>query len=195
MVTQVSGILIQRCFIQLMAKYKVLYISGSIGLGHVIKDLAIANKLRVINPDVEITWIATSPATEYLEEKGESIHALTHKFSSYSAYAEKSANKAKLNLVNYVLVSLKGWYCNICRPATLVDGELNCVDLELYLFVDPEGGILRLDEEEFEDLGLRDEDPHAYEEARAALEKLEGMVRRGEPPFCLSKSSGLHTLS
>jgi predicted glycosyltransferase len=58
-----------------MSVYKVLYISGSIGLGHVIKDLAIVNKLRVINPDVEITWIATDPATGYLEEKGETIHS------------------------------------------------------------------------------------------------------------------------
>ncbi len=34
-----------------MSVYKVMYISGSIGLGNVIKDLAIANKLRTINPD------------------------------------------------------------------------------------------------------------------------------------------------
>jgi len=73
-------------------KHKVLYISGSIGLGHVIKDLAIVNKLRAINKDVEITWIATNPATNYLADKGEKLHALSHKFSSYSALAEKSAN-------------------------------------------------------------------------------------------------------
>ena len=96
-----------------MSVYKVLYISGSIGLGHVTKDLSIANKLRTINPDVKITWIATDPATGYLEEKGETIHELSHKFSSYSAFAEKSANKASLNLVNYVLSSLKGWYLNV----------------------------------------------------------------------------------
>ncbi len=96
-----------------MSKYKVLYISGSIGLGHVIKDLAIAEKLRHLRPDAEITWIATSPATEYLEEKGESLHALSHRFASYSAFAEKSASRAKLNLVNYVLASLRGWYGNV----------------------------------------------------------------------------------
>ena len=57
-----------------MKKYKVLYISGSIGLGHVIKDLAIVNKLRTINPNVEITWIATDPATDYLKDKKEFLH-------------------------------------------------------------------------------------------------------------------------
>ena len=96
-----------------MPKYKVLYISGSIGLGHVIKDLAIVNKLRTINQNVEITWIATNPATKYLEDKDESLHASSYKFSSYSAFAEKSANKSQLNLVNYVLASLKGWIRNV----------------------------------------------------------------------------------
>jgi UDP-N-acetylglucosamine:LPS N-acetylglucosamine transferase len=106
-----------------MSVYKVLYISGSIGLGHVIKDLAIVNKLRVINPDVEITWIATDPATGYLEEKGEAIHVLSHNFSSYSAFAEKSANKASLNLVNYVLSSLKGWYRNVITFRKIIRKE------------------------------------------------------------------------
>jgi UDP-N-acetylglucosamine:LPS N-acetylglucosamine transferase len=106
-----------------MSVYKVLYISGSIGLGHVIKDLAIANKLRAINPDAEITWIATDPATGYLEEKGEAIHELSHKFSSYSAFAEKSANKASLNLVNYVLSSLKGWYKNVITFRKIIKQE------------------------------------------------------------------------
>lgn len=72
-----------------MAKYKVLYISGSIGLGHVIKDLAIVHKLRALNQDVEVTWIATDPATKYLEDKGETLHALSYKckFQSKSVQA------------------------------------------------------------------------------------------------------------
>jgi hypothetical protein len=32
----------------------------------VIKDLAIVNKLRTINKDVDITWIATNPANYVL---------------------------------------------------------------------------------------------------------------------------------
>jgi predicted glycosyltransferase len=102
---------------------KVLYISGSIGLGHVVKDLAIASKLRTISQDVEITWIATNPATDYLKEKGETIHPLSHKFSSYSAFAEKSASKARLNLVNYVLASLRGWYRNVITFREIIRKE------------------------------------------------------------------------
>jgi UDP-N-acetylglucosamine:LPS N-acetylglucosamine transferase len=37
---------------------KVLYISASIGLGHVNKDLAIANELRKQNPGAEVKWLA-----------------------------------------------------------------------------------------------------------------------------------------
>ena len=96
-----------------MARYRALYISGSIGLGHVVKDLAIANKLRSLNQDIEIVWIATDPATSYLKTKGESLHPLSELFKSYSAFAEKSTTKSGLNLSRYVLASLKGWMQNI----------------------------------------------------------------------------------
>jgi len=81
------------------------------------------NKLRAINKDVDITWIATNPATNYLADKGEKLHALSHKFSSYSALAEKSANKARLNLANYVLSSLKGWYRNVITFRKIIRNE------------------------------------------------------------------------
>jgi UDP-N-acetylglucosamine:LPS N-acetylglucosamine transferase len=107
----------------IMMRSKVLYISGSIGMGHVIKDLAIINKLRKINQNVEITWIATDPASSYLKDKGEQIHTMSHKFSSYSALAEKSANKSQLNLVTYVLTSLKGWAKNVKTFRRIIRNE------------------------------------------------------------------------
>lgn len=78
---------------------------------------------------------------------------------------------------------LKGWYCNVCRPATLENGELRCVDLVLDLFVCPDGRLLRLDEEEFEGLALQGQDPRTYERARAAFRELERMAEKREPPF------------
>jgi UDP:flavonoid glycosyltransferase YjiC (YdhE family) len=39
---------------------KILFISGSVGLGHVSRDLAIAAELRRISPDVEVSWLAAS---------------------------------------------------------------------------------------------------------------------------------------
>lgn len=96
-----------------MTKQKILYISGSIGLGHVSNDYAIACSLRKLNPNVEITWIATNPADEYLNNKGEPLHPKSGMFSSYSTFAEKAAGKSKLNLVKYVLYSLVGWIRNV----------------------------------------------------------------------------------
>ena len=35
--------------------------------------------------------------------------------------------------------ALKGWYCNICRPARITDRGVWCDDLALDLWVDPDG--------------------------------------------------------
>jgi UDP-N-acetylglucosamine:LPS N-acetylglucosamine transferase len=96
-----------------MASKKILYISGSIGLGHISKDLAIAQKLRLLRPGIEITWLAADPATHVLKKKGEILHSSSEYFASYSAFAERAAMGTHLNLVSYVLSSAKGWIRNV----------------------------------------------------------------------------------
>ena len=56
-----------------MSGPKVLYLSSSIGLGHVSKDLAIARELRRLAPDVEVLWVAGHPASDVLREAGETV--------------------------------------------------------------------------------------------------------------------------
>ena len=53
---------------------RLLYISSPIGLGHAQRDVAIAQQLRVLHPDVEIDWLAQHPVTRVLEAAGESVH-------------------------------------------------------------------------------------------------------------------------
>jgi predicted RNA-binding protein associated with RNAse of E/G family len=79
---------------------------------------------------------------------------------------------------------LKGWYCNVSRPAQL-DGDLIVAeDLELDLFVSPDRAqILRLDLDEFAARGLDRLDPQAYAAALAALDELEHSARAGVSPF------------
>jgi len=96
-----------------MARKKILYISGSIGLGHVSKDFAIAEKIRAQNPKAEITWLAADPADLVLEKKGENLHPYSKQFASYSAFAEKASRGTRLNLFNYVLSSGSGWIRNV----------------------------------------------------------------------------------
>lgn len=102
---------------------KILYISGSIGLGHVSNDYAIASKIREKHPGISIIWIATNPADAYLKYKGESLHEKSSKFSSYSTYAEKAAGKSKLNLIKYVIFSLIGWIRNVIIFKNIIRNE------------------------------------------------------------------------
>ncbi|MFE7704802.1 DUF402 domain-containing protein [Streptomyces sp. NPDC057486] len=76
--------------------------------------------------------------------------------------------------------TLKGWYCDITRPAVLGDGELLVEDLDLDLWVSADGSsVLRLDEDEFEESGLAAHDPDAADAARRALDELERLALAG----------------
>ena len=52
---------------------------------------------------------------------------------------------------------LKGWYCNITKPAVVEDNSVSYVDLALDLWVSADGKRTVLDEDELEELGLDDE--------------------------------------
>ncbi|MGC9537852.1 DUF402 domain-containing protein [Streptomyces sp. UG1] len=73
--------------------------------------------------------------------------------------------------------ALKGWYCDITRPATLSGTELVVEDLDLDLWRSADGtDVRRLDEDEFAGSGLAESDPEAASAALAALDELEGLA-------------------
>ncbi|TRO66183.1 DUF402 domain-containing protein [Streptomyces sp. IB201691-2A2] len=75
---------------------------------------------------------------------------------------------------------LKGWYCDITRPASVSEGELVVEDLDLDLWRSADGqAVLRLDEDEFAESGLETTDPQAATAARSALDELELRAREG----------------
>jgi hypothetical protein len=77
--------------------------------------------------------------------------------------------------------TLKGWYCDITRPATVSGTELVVEDLDLDLWRSADGGtVLRLDEDEFAASGLAARDPEAAEAAVKALDALEALARKGD---------------
>lgn len=79
---------------------------------------------------------------------------------------------------------LKGWYCNIARPAVIGDHAVESEDLELDLLVSADRRELRLDDEdEFAARNLEREDPAAHVAALAALEELRQLIAAGAPPF------------
>ena len=74
---------------------------------------------------------------------------------------------------------LKGWYCNVCRPAVLGEIEVRCEDLALDVWVVPEGESLILDEDEFAALAITDEERVS---SLKALDELLKLAKNGALP-------------
>jgi hypothetical protein len=76
--------------------------------------------------------------------------------------------------------TVKGWYCDIARPAVVGADGVTVEDLDLDLWVSADGSqVLRLDEDEFADSGLAERDPDAARSAVQALDELEALALRG----------------
>jgi hypothetical protein len=76
--------------------------------------------------------------------------------------------------------ALKGWYCDVTRPARRSGAELVVEDLDLDLWCSADGtDVRRLDEDEFAESGLGESDPEAARAALAALDELESLARGG----------------
>ena len=81
----------------LARKRRALYISSPIGLGHAMRDAAIAAELRKLHPDLEIDWLAQHPVTAVLESRGERIHPLSAELASESAHFAAESSGHDLN--------------------------------------------------------------------------------------------------
>ena len=75
--------------------------------------------------------------------------------------------------------ALKGWYCNITKPAIIVDASISYVDLALDLWVSADGTRKVLDEDELEELGL---DEEMKQKVFAGLGELEEYFESKNPP-------------
>ncbi|MGW1914514.1 DUF402 domain-containing protein [Streptomyces sp. NPDC002076] len=76
--------------------------------------------------------------------------------------------------------TVKGWYCDITRPAVRTGDELVVEDLDLDLWRSADGrDVRRLDEDEFAESGLTETDPEAASAAVTALAELETLARTG----------------
>jgi uncharacterized protein len=73
---------------------------------------------------------------------------------------------------------LKGWYCNIGKPAVIEDGVVSYVDLALDLWVSLSGQQTVLDEDEFEKLGL---DVKIRARAWEGLNELKELFKNNRP--------------
>ena len=78
-------------------KRRALWVCSPIGLGHVLRDVAIARALRERVPDLEIEWLAQSPVTEVLATHGEIVHPASVELASESAHWESESTHHDLH--------------------------------------------------------------------------------------------------
>ena len=76
--------------------------------------------------------------------------------------------------------ALKGWYCNITRPATITENTIRADDLALDVIILPDGQFHLLDEDEFDALALTEIEKQA---ALDAVAQIRDLVTHRKPPF------------
>jgi UDP-N-acetylglucosamine:LPS N-acetylglucosamine transferase len=92
---------------------KLLYVSGSLGLGHITRDLAIARALRRRKPGIDIWWLAGEPARSMLQRAGEHLHPQASAYRSDTLVAESVAREGQLNVPAYAFKAGREWLGNV----------------------------------------------------------------------------------
>jgi predicted glycosyltransferase len=82
----------------LRRRRRALYVSSPIGLGHARRDVAIAQELRRLVPNLEIDWLAQDPVTRVLEAHGERIHPMSKDLASESHHIELESGSHRLHV-------------------------------------------------------------------------------------------------
>ena len=71
--------------------------SSPIGLGHTLRDIAIADELRKREPEIEIHWLTQNPVTKVLHERNEIIHPAARHLVSESAHFQSECAEHDLH--------------------------------------------------------------------------------------------------
>jgi pimeloyl-ACP methyl ester carboxylesterase/predicted glycosyltransferase len=76
---------------------RALFISSPIGLGHTLRDIAIADELRKRQPEIEIQWLTQHPVTKVLQERGETVHPAARYLANESAHFQSECAEHDLH--------------------------------------------------------------------------------------------------
>lgn len=77
---------------------KVLYISGSMGLGHAIRDIAIARQMLILDNQIRIAWLANGAAAKEIQRNDEMLHPKWVEYGDLNSAAQSAAKGFSLNL-------------------------------------------------------------------------------------------------
>jgi UDP:flavonoid glycosyltransferase YjiC (YdhE family) len=111
-----------------MNRKRVLYITGSIGLGHVTRDLAVARALRRLHPDIDLRWLGSETVQPLLMQAGEMLLPEASQLAEINLSAEEAAQPGfRLSLPRYLSHGRRGWEAN----AKLVEQIVENYDFDL----------------------------------------------------------------
>jgi predicted glycosyltransferase len=124
---------------------RALYLSSPIGLGHARRDLAIAQHLRRLQPDLQIDWLTQHPVTRVLEEAGETVHPASAWLANESAHVEEESGEHDLHVfqalrdMDEILVNNFMVFNDVVEqtPYDLVVGD-EAWDVDYFLHENPE---------------------------------------------------------
>lgn len=124
---------------------RILWLSSSIGLGHIQRDIAIARKLREIHPDATVDFLAVNPADRVVEAMGERLHPATRLLLDESGHFEGWARDHELHAFNALWDMDEIMAANFMTFADVVEREDYDLwvgdegwDLDYYLHENPE---------------------------------------------------------
>jgi pimeloyl-ACP methyl ester carboxylesterase len=124
---------------------RVLWLSSPIGLGHIQRDLAIARRLRELNPDVTVDFLASDPADRVVRHWGERLHPASRLLRNESAHFEGWAADHELHAFNALWDMDEIMSANFMTLADVVEREPYDLwvgdegwDLDYYLHENPD---------------------------------------------------------
>jgi len=77
---------------------RALFVTSPNGLGHTLRDVAIARELRALRPDVEVHWLVQDPVTRVLAAQGETLHPASRFLAPECAHVESEAGEHDLHV-------------------------------------------------------------------------------------------------
>jgi pimeloyl-ACP methyl ester carboxylesterase/predicted glycosyltransferase len=102
---------------------RVLFVTSLAGLGHAVRDLAIAAELRKLRPGLQVHWLAQHPVTELLRRRDEIVHPASARLTSDPARLESVAGEYDLHLPSVVRAMRDLMVSNFMVFADLVRDE------------------------------------------------------------------------
>ena len=124
---------------------RALFVTSPNGLGHTLRDVAIARELRALRPDVEVHWLAQDPVTRVLQARGETPHPASRFLASECAHVESEAGEHDLHVFETVRTMDEILLANFMVLQDVLEAELydlvfgdEAWEIDYYLHENPE---------------------------------------------------------